>query len=201
MFCQVEAKGVDMADAVRLTARRRILLTAYDLFSQRGIRDVSVDEIIRTSGVAIATFYRHYSSKNELAAEFLKLRAEVWSTDAVVAESQRRSGDPRSRLLAIFEIFDEWFRRDDFEGDSFVNVLIEMGPEHPLGQASIKHLGDVRASLKRMAEEASLRDVESFAHTYQILMKGAIIAAMMGDPDAARRASVVADIVISQHEQ
>ncbi|HEU4807791.1 MAG TPA: helix-turn-helix domain-containing protein [Homoserinimonas sp.] len=190
-----------MADITRLSARRRILLTAYDLFSQRGVRDVTVDEIIRASGVAIATFYRHYSSKNELAAEFLKLRAEVWSTDAVVAESRRRSLNPRARLLAIFDIFDEWFRREDFEGDSFVNVLIEMGPDHPLGQASIEHLGDVRQSVQAIAEEGSLRDPVNFAHTYQILMKGAIIAAMIGDTDAARRTRGVADMLISKHEQ
>jgi AcrR family transcriptional regulator len=189
-----------MADGTRLSARKRILMTAYDLFSQRGVRDVSVDEIIRASGVAIATFYRHYSSKNELAAEFLKLRAEVWSTDAVVAESRRRSLDPRARLLAIFDIFDEWFRRDDFEGDSFVNVLIEMGPNHPLGKASIEHLSDVRRSVQQMAEDASLRDPVNFGRTFQILMKGAIIAAMMGDAEAALRAKGVAEMLISSHE-
>ena|SRR5690554_3004480 len=142
-----------MVDGTRLGARKRILLTAYDLFSQRGVRNVSVDEIIKTSGVAIATFYRHFSSKNELAAEFLNLRAEVWSTDMVIAETRRRTLTPRERLLAIFDAFDEWFRRDDFEGDSFVNVLIEMGGDHPLGQASIAHLADVRNSVQQMAEE------------------------------------------------
>src|SRR5690554_4215812 len=189
-----------MAEAVRLGARKRILLTAYDLFSQRGVRNVSVDEIIKSSGVAIATFYRHFSSKNELAAEFLKLRAEVWSTDMVVADSRRRALQPRDRLLAIFDIFDEWFQRDDFEGDSFVNVLIEMGSEHPLGRASIEHLSDVRHSVKQMAEEASLRDPEEFARTYQLLMKGAIIGAMMGDLDAGKRASRVAEMIIADYE-
>lgn len=190
-----------MADAGRLGARKRILLTAYDLFSQRGVRDVSVDEIIRTSGVAIATFYRHFSSKNELAAEFLKLRAELWSTEAVVAESRRRGLDPQGRLLAIFDIFDEWFHREDFEGDSFVNVLIEMGSEHPLGRASIEHLTDVRNSVQQMAEEAGLREPEEFARNYQLLMKGAIIGAMMGDTIAARRARDLATILIAQYEQ
>src|SRR5690606_22110008 len=189
-----------MAEGVRMGARRRILLTAYDLFSQRGVRNVSVDEIIKTSGVAIATFYRHFSSKNELAAEFLNLRAEVWSTDVIVAESRRSALAPRDRLLAIFDAFDEWFHRDDVEGDSFVNVLIEMGSEHPLGQASIAHLSDVRNSVQQMAEEASLRDPAEFACTYQLIMKGAIVCAMMGDLKAAQRARVVAETFIDTHE-
>lgn len=190
-----------MVDSIRSGTRRRILLTAYDLFTQRGVRNVSVDEIIKTSGVAIATFYRHFSSKNELAVEFLRLRAERWSTDVVIAECRRRADMPRDRLLAIFDVFDEWFQRDDFEGDSFVNVLIEMGADHPLGQASIEHLSDVRRSVQQMAEEASLRDAADFARTYQLLMKGAIIGAMMGDLQAAERAKVVAEMVIVAHEQ
>jgi len=189
-----------MAEGVRLGARKRILVTAYDLFTQRGVRNVTVDEIIKTSGVAIATFYRHFSSKNELAAEFLRMRADLWSTDVVVAESRRRASEPQDRLLAIFDVFDEWFQRDDFEGDSFVNVLIEMGAEHPLGKASIEHLSDVRRAVQQMAEEARITDAEDFSRSYQILMKGAIIGAMMGDMQAARRAKRVAELMLTTYQ-
>lgn len=188
-----------MVQRAQTTARERILSAAYTLFSKRGVRDVSVDEIVSVSGVALATFYRHFPSKNELAVEFLNMRARVWSTDAIVSEAKRRHSDPRERLLAIFEIFDEWFERDDFEGDSFVNVLIEMGQDHPLGKASIAHLADVREAIRQMAEEAALRDAAEFAHTYQILMKGAIIAAMMGDRQAARRTMRVASLLIAEY--
>lgn len=189
-----------MAEGVRLSARERILLAAYELFSKRGVRDVTVDQIVKRSGVAIATFYRQFSSKDELATEFLKRRAQVWSTDAIVAESRRREGEPRRRLLAIFDIFDEWFHRDDFEGDSFVKVLIEMGPAHPLGRASIEHLNDVRRSVEQMAQDAMLRDPQAFARSYQLLMKGAIVVAMMGDLEAARRARTMAEVLIDEYE-
>jgi len=43
-------------------------------------------------------------------------------------------------LLAIFELFDEWFHREDFEACSFINVLLELGKAHPAGQASVHHL-------------------------------------------------------------
>jgi hypothetical protein len=81
-----------------------------------------------------------------------------------------------------------------------VNVLIEMGAEHPLGKASIAHLNDVRNSVQQMAEEAGLRDPAEFACTYQLLMKGAIVCAMMGDVKAAERARVVAEMFIVTHE-
>jgi AcrR family transcriptional regulator len=188
-----------MDDRIRPSARERILSSAYELFSKRGLRDVSVDEIITHSGVAIATFYRHFRSKDELAEAFLNRREELWSTDAVVMAARRRSPDPEGQILAIFDVFDEWFHRDDFEGDSFVNVLLEMGPTHPLGRASIDHLVNVRHSVRTIAEEAGLRDADEFAYSFHILMKGSIIAAEMGDELAARRAKHMAEHLVEEH--
>ena len=56
-----------------------------------------------------------------------------------------RGSDPEKRLLTIFDVFDERFHRDDFEACSFINVLLEMGPEHPAGGASIWHLEQIRS--------------------------------------------------------
>lgn len=183
----------------RLPARERIIDAAYDLFSRRGVRDVSVDEIIAASDVAIATFYRHFRSKNDLITAFLNRREELWSTEAVVSAARQRADQPVSRLLAVFDVFHEWFQRPDFEGDSFVNVLIEMGPEHPLGQASIEHLANIRHSVEDLAREAGLREPTEFALSFQLLMKGSIITATMGDGAAARRARAMAERLIHEH--
>lgn len=186
-------------DAPKPGARERILRAAYDLFSRRGVRDVGVDEIIKSSGVAIATFYRHFASKDDLVTAFLRRREQLWTSGTIVAQARKRSAEPRDQLLAIFDIFDEWFQRKDFEGDSFVNVLIEMGPQHPLGQASIAHLDNVRSSICMLANEGHLRDPEDFARSWQLLMKGAIITARMGDFAAAVRARKMATWLLEEH--
>jgi AcrR family transcriptional regulator len=189
-----------MSDTSKPSARERILQTAYELFTQRGVRDVPVDEIIRKSGVAIATFYRHFRSKDELVTAFLSRREQLWTTESVVAAARERGADPVHQLLAIFDVFDEWFHRENFEGDSFVNVLIEMGAEHPLGKASIKHLANVRKNLEDLAVQADLREPKEFAFSYQILMKGAIIEATMGDVQAAKRAQQMAKNLIKDYQ-
>ncbi|MDI2098504.1 TetR/AcrR family transcriptional regulator [Ruicaihuangia caeni] len=180
-------------------ARDRILDAAYELFSRRGVREVSVDEIIRRSGVAIATFYRHFSSKNELVEAFLTRREQLWTSESIIESAKQLGSTPRERLLAIFDVFADWFERDDFEGDSFVNVLIEMGPQHPLGQTAITHLSHVRAGVEQMAREAGLKDAADFASSFQLLMKGAIITSTMGDIEAAYRAKRFAAWLIEQH--
>jgi AcrR family transcriptional regulator len=189
-----------MSDEKKPSARERILEAAYDLFSRRGIRDVSVDEIIRRSGVAIATFYRQFASKDELVTEFLNRREQVWTGERIIDAAREREQQPRDQLLAIFDLFHEWFSRDDFEGDSFVNVLLEMGPTHPLGKASIAHLDHVRALVAEIATDAGLRDSSEFAHAFQILMKGSIITATMGDSQAAPRAREMATWLIAHHD-
>ena len=180
-------------------ARERILDTAYELFSRRAIRDVGVDEVIEQAGVAKATLYRHFPSKDELVIAFLERREERWTLAWVEAEARRRGATPEEQLLAIFDLFDEWFRRDDFEACSFINVLLEMGPTHPAGQASVRHLANIRTVVGRLAEEAALRDPESFARSLHILMKGSIVSATEGDAHAAQRARSMARLLIEQH--
>src|SRR5579863_5076899 len=132
------------APEVGSSARERILDAAYELFSRRGIRAVGVNEVIEHAGVATATLYRHFPSKDKLVLAFLDLREQRWTKDIIEAESMRRGSNPEERLLAIFDVLDEWFRRDDFEAGSFIKVLLELGPKHPAGGASVLHLEQLR---------------------------------------------------------
>jgi AcrR family transcriptional regulator len=180
-------------------ASERIVETAYELFSRRGIRDVGVDEIIERAGVAKATLYRHFPSKDDLVVAFLERREQRWTLDFVQTGAKRRGDTPEEQLLAIFDTFDEWFRRKDFEACAFINTLLEMGAGHPAGKASLQHLENIRLFVRGLAEEAGLRDADSFARSYLILMKGSIVAAAEGDADAAQRAKPLARSVIDQY--
>ncbi|HEX4186631.1 MAG TPA: helix-turn-helix domain-containing protein [Solirubrobacteraceae bacterium] len=181
------------------SARERILDASYELFSQRGIRAVGVNELIERADVATATLYRHFSSKDELALAFLDLREQRWTKEFVEAGALARAPDPEGQLLAIFDVFGGWFRRDDFEACSFINVLLEMGPSHPAGEASVWHLEQIRAMVRRLADRAGLRETESFARSWHILMKGSIVAAAEGDAQAAERGKQMARLLIERH--
>jgi AcrR family transcriptional regulator len=179
----------------------RILDTAYELFSRRGIRDVGIDEIIARAGVAKATLYRHFASKDDLVVAFLGRREQRWTVEFVEAEAKRRGATPEEQLLAIFDAFDEWFRGEDFEACSFINTLLEMRARHPAGKASIHHLENIRSLVRSLAEEAGLPDTDSFARSFQILMEGSIVAAATGDLDAADRARAMARSLIYQYRK
>ena len=181
-------------------ARERILDAAYDLFSKRGIRAVGTEEVLAKAGVAKSTLYRHFPSKEALVLAFLQRREQRWTREFVLAESRRRGSTPRERLLAIFDVFDSWFHRDDFEGCSFINVLLEMGDlNSPLGKASAAHLEYIRSVVGTLAEEAGVQDPENFAHSWHILMKGSIVAAGEGDELAGKRARAMGEDLLDKY--
>jgi AcrR family transcriptional regulator len=178
-------------------ARERILEAAYDLFSRKGIRAVGIDAIIEQSGVARMTLYRQFGSKDALVLAFLERREERWTRDWLHGEIQRRATDPADQLLAIFDVFDEWFQLEDFEGCSFINVLLEMDdPDDELHRASADHLANIRAIVRGLATQAGAADADGVAHKLHILMKGSIVAAGEGDRRAARRAQEVAALLL-----
>ena len=187
------------AAAVGSSARERILDAAYELFSRRGIQAVGVNEVTERAGVATATLYRHFPSKDKLVLAFLDLREQRWTRDIIEAGAMRRGSNPEERLLAIFDVLDEWFHRDDFEAGSFIKVLLELGPKNPAGGASVRHLEQLRVIARHLAEEAGLRDTDAFARSWHILIQGSIVVAAEGDTQAAQRGKSMARLLIEQH--
>ncbi|CAM4341053.1 HTH-type transcriptional repressor KstR2 [Mycobacterium basiliense] len=187
-------------DASALPPRERILSAAYELFSHRGIRAVGTDEVIERAGVAKATLYRHFATKDDLVLAVLQRREELWTFGLIEAQSRERGNTPEEQLLAIFDVMHDWFQsRDGYEGCSFINVLLELGADHPAGRACIAHIDHVRGIVRERAVAAGLQEVDDFAWSWHILMKGAIILAAVGDPDAAHRAQRMARVLIDRH--
>jgi AcrR family transcriptional regulator len=181
-------------------ARERILTAAYELFNRRGIRAVGTDEVIERASVARATLYRHFATKDDLVLAVLQRREELWTHGLIEEQSRQRGDTPEEQLLAIFDVMHDWFQlRDGYEGCSFINVLLELGADHPAGRACIAHIDHVRDIVRHRALAAGLTDVEDFASSWHILMKGAIILAAVGELDAAQRARRMACALIEQH--
>ena len=181
------------------SGRERILDAAYVLFSRSGVTRVGVDTVIAEAGVAKATLYRNFASKEELALAFLQRREERWTHGWLEEEITRRADDPRERLLAIFDVFDEWFHREDFEGCAFVTVLLELEDrDSGIRRAAVRHLSNIRDRRAGRAAAAGIDDPEGFAWQWHILMKGSIVAAHEGDREAARRAQGMGRLILDR---
>ena len=165
------------------SGRERVLDAAYDLFSRSGVASVGVDAVIAQAGVAKATLYRNFASKDELAIAFLERREERWTFGWLAAEVQRRSDDPRERLLSIFDVFGEWFAHARLRGLRVHQR--DAGARRPRQRrapgdrsATCRNIRDVRRRARRRARGSS--DTDGFARQWHILMKGSIVAAGRG---------------------
>jgi AcrR family transcriptional regulator len=183
--------------APRDSGRERVSRAAYELFSRDGVHTVGVDAVIARAGTAKMTLYRNFPSKDDLILEFLRRREQLWTREWLQAESQRRGGTPQEQLLAIFDIFSEWFKQPDFEGCAFLTTMIEINDrEHPVHQAAVSHLANIRTYIEELARAAGIDDPHSFGRKWHILMKGSIMAAHEGDMAAAERAREIGELLL-----
>ncbi|MGH3327110.1 MAG: TetR/AcrR family transcriptional regulator [Streptomycetales bacterium] len=184
----------------RESGRERVIRTAYDLFSRRGVRAVGIDTIIAEADVAKMTLYRNFPSKDALILAFLQRREERWVHEWLLAEIRQRESAPGRRLLAIFDVFAEWFARSDYAGCPFVTTLLEIDdPDSPVRKASAAHMANIRNLLGDLAAEAGIGDTDRFARQWHILMKGSIVAAQEGDQGAAGRAREMGGLLLRSH--
>jgi AcrR family transcriptional regulator len=184
------------------SARDRIVEAAYTLFCEHGIRAVGVDRIVAESGVAKMTLYRHFRSKDDLVLAFLDEREERWTRGWLQAESERRAANPSERIMALFDLLDEWFQEPGYVGCPIVNTLLEGHRHDPkVHGAAVQRLEVIRTLLQRYAEEAGAEDAEEASYRIQVLMMGAIVSAARGDREAARRARTMVQRVLDEGPQ
>ncbi len=174
-----------------LPPKERILKTASDLFYRFSVHTVGVDRIIAESGVAKMTFYKHFPSKANLVAAYLRQKNEVWF--AMLATATGKPGlSPPERILAIFDALGGSFGSPSFRGCPFVKGLAEFGPdaESPEVQAVIssyfESLHDFVASL---IAPLALDDPERTVVQILSLIQGSIVMAQTASAPAIAEAN------------
>jgi AcrR family transcriptional regulator len=181
-------------------ARERLLRTAYELFRHHTLHTVGVDRIVAEADVAKTTLYRHFPSKDALAVSVLRHHEDVWTRGWLEREVERRDPTAGARLLGLFDAFDDWFRQDDYEGCLFARALLETrNPANPVRAAAATGLDNVRAFIRKLAEDAGVHDPDVFALQIQMLLLGSIVAAVSGQLDAARHAREVAQLLLERN--
>lgn len=172
----------------RAATRQKILEAAYELFSAQGANPVGVDTICARSGVAKMTLYHHFRAKENLVLAFLDLRAKRWTVGWLKDGVTERADTPRDRLLAIFDLFHEWFHEEGFEGCPFLRIICESDIGSPVHKATAQKLGQLQNYVGQLAKAAKLPDAGNFAAAWMMLMEGAILSARSGQSDAALKA-------------
>ena len=182
------------------SSRRELLIdTALDLFYKYGYHATGIEKILSVSGVSKMTLYKHFKSKDELILAAMRRRDERFR-NWFMKEVELRGETPRERLLAVFDILDEWFVKDGFHGCLFINATAEYSrPDDPIHSFAAEHKRIFTAYLRDLAAAARVANPEDLAQQLMLLVDGAIVTAQISGPEkAVKRARKTAEILLNQ---
>jgi AcrR family transcriptional regulator len=185
------AMAVKEASAVRPSARERLLAAANELFYDEGVHTVGIDRIIEQAGVAKASLYNTFGSKDELVRAYLQARHT--SVTQRITQAVERYDSPRERLLAVFEGQGELFAQPGYRGCAFTRASAESQPGDLTEQATEAYRRWVRTLLTELAAQADVPEPEILARQLHLLYDGSGQSARMDhDPTAAAAARAAA---------
>jgi len=154
------------------SARDRILHSAAVLFPGARIRVTGVDALIEGAGVAKATFYRHFPSKDDVVAAWLEGTQARW-LDAVVATLEEKETTPLGRLVGFWEVMGAWAEGEAFRGCPYLNTLGEIRDrEHPAFPAIRSFISEVQAYFTKTATEAGVPGADELGRELLSLAMG-----------------------------
>ncbi|MGH8001523.1 MAG: TetR/AcrR family transcriptional regulator [Brasilonema sp.] len=177
----------------------RILETASQLFYQKGIQHVGINEVIAASDVAKRTFYKYFPSKDQLILEVMRYREKQWLKWFYKAVEERGQ-TAKEKLLATFDVLGEWYAQPDFRGCPFINAVLEIADaNHPAHHVSVSLREGIRTHIMQLAIEAGVRHPEAFSQQYLLLIGGAsLMATIEGTPAGANYARHALSILINE---
>lgn len=185
-------------DTVRRSPRERLLEAAGELFYAEGVQSVGIDRVIERAGVAKASLYGAFGSKEELVRAYLderqmrilrRLRAAVDAVDPA---------DPVARILAVFDAQAKLFEAPDFHGCAFIAAAAEAPRDGRIDEAARAYRHEIRELFTELATAAGALDPPLLASQLQLVYDGGSTSANLDrDPSIAGPARAAAATLIS----
>lgn len=177
--------------------RDKILATATSLFESRGIQASGVDTIIAEAGVAKATLYKHFPSKNLLITAYLREKSDrfyEWLNSSLTS----KKANSLEILISLCELVEQWIMTPEFHGLPFHIASVEFpDPDHPINQYSAVLAVELQGYLSKIAATAGAKDPEALGQQLTILFEGAaLVERLSPGSGAARRAKNAAITLI-----
>jgi AcrR family transcriptional regulator len=178
------AMTMPVQEEVRRPPRERLLEAARELFYAEGVQSVGIDRVIERAGVAKASLYSTFGSKEGLVRAYLdESHARLIGRRRAAAQE---AGDPVAAILAIFDSLAHDFERPDYNGCAFAGARAEAPAGGQIDEAARAYRADLRALFTALCADAGAADPERLAYQLHMLYSGGAEGAKLDrDPEAA----------------
>jgi AcrR family transcriptional regulator len=181
-----------------LTARDRLVTTAARLFAEQGFRATGIDTILEEAGVAKATLYAHFDSKNDLIVAAIEHTSRTFGEWAR-SEVARRAERPHDRVLVLFDVLAEWFESPEFRGCFFIRAAGEFAElSDPIHHAAANAKNGVHGFIRELCAALGGERQVQVEESLVLLAEGAItMAQLSGSSESARTARRAAELLLA----
>jgi len=179
----------------KLGVKERIIETASDLFYNQGYNQTGINQIIAEAGVAKASMYQHFRSKEDIAVAYLKQRHIIWMGNLQAFVNKEKTN--KEKLIACFDFLNSWLGSVDYRGCGWQNIITDLPNDHiKIKDQAVLHKNDVRAWVHNIIKK-EYEEEENAKHLGDeviVLLEGAIILSQIQKNNwpimAAKRAAV-----------
>jgi AcrR family transcriptional regulator len=179
--------------APRLSARERLLAAAGELFYANGINTVGIDRVIEHAGVAKASLYDCFGSKEELIRSYLEERYRI--RQERIEERVSKLTEPADKILSIFDLLGELAARPDYRGCAFARASADANCSEKVRSVCEQSRAYLLGKFTDLGREAGVSDPQLLAKQLVLLYDGASISAHL---DASRDAVATARALAAQ---
>jgi AcrR family transcriptional regulator len=133
----------------------KILQTASRLFYEQGYHTTGINQVIAEAGVAKASFYHHFSSKEELCIAYLHKRHEDWFS--WLQQEVEQNENDQERLLSLFTFLETWLPNSNFRGCAFLNIASEFpSPDSKIRILVVDHKNALQDYIRQLVEKLNI---------------------------------------------
>jgi AcrR family transcriptional regulator len=189
-------KARDKAGSSEPAARERLLAAAEELFYAEGVHTVGIDRVIERAGVAKATLYNTFGSKDELVRAYLMRHNDAWH-ERLGRQLAERYQTPREKLLGVFDLLGERSAQPGFHGCAFANASAEAPPGSSIVEVSAESRAWVVDLFTGLARQAGAADPQALGRQLALLYHASTQSAQLDrDPAAAAAARAAATTLL-----
>ena len=171
------------------------MAAASELFYKEGVNAVGIDRVLEHAGVAKATLYSAFGSKEGLVRAYLRARHAA-TTERMARELEARYKTPKERLLGVFEVQGLSFTDPDFRGCAFLSANAQ-APPGSIDEETTDYRTWIHRLFFDLAQQAGAKDPKTLAKQLVVLFDGAGISAWMDrDPTAETAARTIAAALV-----